>query len=147
MTTIFDKVISAAQAGEKSHHIPASVTLAQWALESNFGRSMPAGSNNPFGIKSAKGQLSVPAWTHEVIHGVTKRVMQNFAAFTTFDDAFTAHAGIFYNGHYKSALAKLPDPDKFALALTGVYATDPHYGEKLIGIMRKYNLYQYNGAK
>ena len=33
-------------------------------------------------------------------------------------------------------------PDAFATDLTGVYATDPHYGANLIAIMRLYNLYQ-----
>src|ERR1022692_5235751 len=38
------------------------------------------------------------------------------------------------------------DPNAFAAALTGVYATDPDYGAKLIGLMRLYNLYRYDTA-
>ena len=34
--------------------------------------------------------------------------------------------------------------DAFADALTGVYATDPHYGEVLRSTMRSQGLYQYN---
>ena len=35
-------------------------------------------------------------------------------------------------------------PDAFATDLTGVYATDPHYGSNLIAIMKLYNLYRYS---
>jgi hypothetical protein len=35
-------------------------------------------------------------------------------------------------------------PDAFAADLTGVYATDPHYGSNLIAIMKLYNLYRYS---
>jgi hypothetical protein len=38
------------------------------------------------------------------------------------------------------------NPDKFAKALTGIYATAPHYGETLVSVMRQYNLYQYDVA-
>jgi len=36
------------------------------------------------------------------------------------------------------------DPDAFANALTGIYATDPHYGRSLIALMKALNLYQYD---
>lgn len=144
MVNAFVDVIAPAQAAHLKFGIPASVTLAQWALESNYGRAMPPDSNNPFGIKAYDGQPFIECMTHEVIHGITKRVRANFAKFPDLAAAFVAHGRIFYNGHYKMALNELPNADKFAEALTGVYATDPHYGLKLIGLMKKYNLYQYD---
>jgi hypothetical protein len=54
-------VINAAQATQDRWGVPASVTLAQWALESRYGASMPVGSNNPFGIKAVSGQPFVEA--------------------------------------------------------------------------------------
>ena len=36
------------------------------------------------------------------------------------------------------------DPDRFADALTGVYATDPQYGATLKWVMESYNLKQYD---
>jgi flagellum-specific peptidoglycan hydrolase FlgJ len=37
-----------------------------------------------------------------------------------------------------------PDPDRFADALTGVYATDPQYGTTLKWVMDNYQLKQYD---
>jgi flagellum-specific peptidoglycan hydrolase FlgJ len=34
--------------------------------------------------------------------------------------------------------------DGFANALTGIYATDPHYGRSLTALMKALDLYQYN---
>jgi hypothetical protein len=43
-------------------------------------------------------------------------------------------------------MADRKDPDAFAAALTGVYATDPDYGAKLISLMRQYDLYRYDAV-
>ena len=45
---------------------------------------------------------------------------------------------------YQHAMADRHLPDAFATDLTGVYATDPHYGSSLIAIMKLYNLYRYS---
>jgi hypothetical protein len=45
---------------------------------------------------------------------------------------------------YQHAMADRHLPDAFAADLTGVYATDPHYGSNLIAIMKLYNLYRYS---
>ena len=43
-------------------------------------------------------------------------------------------------------MAEREHPDKFAAALTGVYATDPNYGANLISLMRRYDLYHYSNS-
>ena len=45
---------------------------------------------------------------------------------------------------YSRAMAVRKDPDAFADALTGVYATDPHYGYKLKAIMEQNGYYKYD---
>ena len=50
------------------------------------------------------------------------------------------------SGYYGQAMANRHDPDAFANALTGVYATDPTYGPKLIATMQQYHLYRYDTA-
>ncbi|UAJ10181.1 glycoside hydrolase family 73 protein [Glacieibacterium megasporae] len=139
------EVISAAQAAQTANHIPASVTMAQWALESGHGAHMPSGSNNPFGIKAAGSQPFVEARTREVVHGRSIYIMAHFRKFDTLADAFIKHGELLANAKpYANARAQLPDADKFADALTGVYATDPNYGALLKQIMKGANLYRYN---
>jgi flagellum-specific peptidoglycan hydrolase FlgJ len=45
---------------------------------------------------------------------------------------------------YRAAREVVNDPDRFADALTGVYATDPQYGTTLKWVMDNYRLKQYD---
>lgn len=138
-------VIAAAKASQTTWHIPAAVTLAQWALESNWGKAMPAGSNNPFGIKAAPGEPFVEAQTREVIQGKNIVVVTKFRKFASIRDAFDQHGHLLATAApYAHARTLTGNPDAFADALTGVYATDPNYGAALKRIMKTYNLYQYD---
>lgn len=146
MAKIDKAVIDAAQASETKHGIPASVSLAQYALESAWGKKMPAGSNNPFGIKAAGKQASVTVRTREVDkHGRTYYINAPFRKFASIAEAFDEHGRLLAQAKpYAHARALLPDPNAFADALTGVYATDPQYGALLKKIMQQSGLYQYN---
>jgi len=125
--------------------VPASVTLAQWAVESDLGTRMPIGSNNPFGIKAGNGQPFVEAQTREVIGGKNVAVVAKFRKFDSIAQAFDEHGRLLAtNPRYARAMSLADNPDAFADALTGVYATDPQYGSALRSFMRKYNLYRYD---
>ena len=138
-------VIDAAVASNKKWHVPASVALAQWALESSYGRATPAGSNNPFGIKAVVGQPFVLAKTQEFVHGKYETTEAKFRRFSSLTDAFEAHGQLLATAPaYAKARMFSSDANGFADALTGVYATDPHYGSKLKAIMKQHNLYQYD---
>lgn len=124
--------LQAAKISEQKFGVPASVTYAQYLLESGGGKHMPEGSNNPFGIKAKAGQPYVEAMTTEVIDGVEKRVMQKFAKFDSLQDAFDAHAKLLAtSSYYKKAQGDTNDPNKYAEDLQGVYATDTKYASKL----------------
>ena len=57
-TAFFEKYAAAAMEEQKRYGIPASVTLAQMALESYYGQSALARQdNNYFGIKASKSWL------------------------------------------------------------------------------------------
>ncbi|HLJ50455.1 MAG TPA: glucosaminidase domain-containing protein [Bryobacteraceae bacterium] len=137
-------VINAAINSQTHWAVPASVTLAQWALESSWGASMPPGSNNPFGIKAAGNEPFVESRTHEVIHGRTITITAKFRKFDSLDQAFFEHGSLLANSpHYHQVMALKDNPTAFADALTGVYATAPNYGTELKSLMQQYNLCRY----
>jgi flagellum-specific peptidoglycan hydrolase FlgJ len=145
MPTIPRDVIAAAQAARRRWSVPVSVTIAQWAIESGYGAHMPAGSNNPFGIKARANQPSVSAMTVEVIGGRTIHLPQPFRKFASLAEAFDLHGQLLHDGRlYRHAMTLAGNPDAFANALSGIYATDPHYGRSLTALMKALDLYQYD---
>jgi len=138
-------IIEAARAAQRKHGIPASISLAQWAVESGWGRHMPPGSNNPFGMKARPGDPSVTVRTREQDrNGHDYFIEAAFRKFGSVAEAFDAHGELLNKPVYAKAREALPDPDKFADALTGVYASDRGYGKALKAVMRGSNFYQYN---
>ncbi len=138
-------IAAAACASQARWDIPASVCLAQWALESGWGRFMPPGSNNPFGIKAGPDQPFVEAMTRERLNGVDVRLPQRFRRFASIDEAFDMHGKLLATGTpYAAARAVRHDAKAFARALQGHYATDPDYASELIGVMDAANLTRFD---
>ena len=64
------QVAPAAQREQKRYQIPASITIAQAGLESEWGRSkLGYKYNNLFGMKATKGDERVRMYTIENING------------------------------------------------------------------------------
>jgi flagellum-specific peptidoglycan hydrolase FlgJ len=131
--------------------VPASVTVAQAILESDWGRSRLARQgNNLFGIKalgSATGPAGVVSLgTWEVVNGSNIMIQAPFKAYYTLQQSIDDHAGFFTrNRRYAAALAVGDDAQAFARAIQDAgYATDPSYASKLIGLMDRYNLYRFD---
>jgi flagellum-specific peptidoglycan hydrolase FlgJ len=137
-------VIAAAQVAALATRVPASVMIAQWALESGWGGHMPSGSNNPFNIKADAGDPFVRRVTFEYEKGTLTRVETDFRRFPSLDAAFAHHERLSSAVCYAPAKTVLPDADLFAEALTGVYATAPGYGARLRAIMKEHDLYRYD---
>lgn len=130
--------------------VPASVTLAQAILESDWGRStLATNGKNYFGIKSSRklgpaGEIRLP--TYEAGIGT---VVDGFRAYNTMLESFVDH-GLFFveNARYAPAMAVMDDARAFARAIHAAgYATDPGYSTKLINLMVKFSLEQYDRAK
>ncbi len=139
------EVLGAAVASFHRWGVPASITLAQWVVESAWGASMPPGSNNPFGIKATAGQPAVESPTREVLGGDSVVISAKFRRFDSLDEAFDLHGKLLATaGPYRTAMKLVANPDSFADALTGVYATDPQYGYTLKWVMRTYGFTQYD---
>ena len=136
---------AAAVASELHWRVPASVSLAQWAVESAWGAAMPPDSNNPFGIKALAGQPGVDSGTTEFVDGAPIVITARFRRFSTIDEAFDWHGKLLSTGRpYTTAMRFVADPGAFANALTGVYATDPNYGSTLNWVIGRYELSKYD---
>jgi flagellum-specific peptidoglycan hydrolase FlgJ len=146
MATTADAV-RAAQAAERRWGVPASIQLGQFQLESGGGRHMPRGSNNPFGMKARAGDPFVWARTREVYNGVSRYVMQKFRVFRTLDESFDEHAKLLATAGVYRRARSAPNVDAYADALTGTYATDPHYGSSLKRTIRARHLTDYDGGR
>lgn len=147
MGIVPQNIIDAAKAAHTKYGIPASVSIAQWAVESGWGKHMPPGSNNPFGMKTRynRDDPYVSVKTREVIKGKSVYVIANFRKFDTIEDAFMAKGQLLSQAPvYAKAFAKLPDREAFILAFAPVYATDPNYANTLRSIIKSNNLVKYD---
>ena len=137
--------IEAAVASRKRWAVPASITIAQWAVESAWGASMPPDSNNPFGIKATDQDPAVESLTREVVDGKSITIVAKFRRFDSLTQAFDLHGRLLATAPpYVPAMKVKDDPEAFADALTGVYATDPNYGLTLKWVIRNYGLTVYD---
>lgn len=140
-------IIAAAQKANTRWGVPASVSIAQWKLESGNGAHQPG--FNCFGIKARPGELAQTLTTTEYsrLRGYYK-VAQTFRRFTSIAEAFDAHAQLLATaGVYAKARAALPDVNFYIRLMGARYATDPHYAEKLIAIIDQSGLRQFDVPK
>ncbi len=120
--------------------------VAQAALESNWGRSMPrsaggASSNNLFGVKATGGWGgdAVTAATQEFQRGGMASVHSAFRAYPNSQAALQDYvATLKGNPRYSAALGAGNDVGAFASALQkGGYATDPNYAAKVTSVAQQ----------
>jgi len=121
------------------------VLLAQAALETGWGRHVMQGdggrsSYNLFGIKAdARWQgPTVDVTTTEYRHGHAVREKARFRAYTGYEESFRDYVAFLRdNPRYGKALAQSDEPHQFIKALQHAgYATDPHYANKVVAVMR-----------
>ena len=129
----------AQQAARQLGVSPVSL-VAQAALETNWGRSMPrsaggSSSNNLFGIKAGAtwNGGSVQNTTQEYDSGTATAVKAQFRSYTSPSQCFQDYVSLLQsNPRYAGALGTGADTQAFATALqSGGYATDPAYASKL----------------
>lgn len=137
-------VVAAAQAAQRHTGVPASVSIAQWALESGWGAAL-TGDFNGFGIKARPGEPFKNCWTHEVVHGQRIKVIDAFRSFASQTDAFERHAELIANAPiYADAMRCLPVEDAFIGAMAHHYATDPAYAGKLLELIKDGDFRRYD---
>ena len=122
--------------------IPASITLAQGILESGAGRGeLSKKANNHFGIKCHK------AWTGERVYHDDDRDQECFRKYKDPETSYRDHSRFLSERSRYSGLFKLKKDDYEAWAKglrKAGYATDPKYPQKLIGIIERYNLTEFD---
>jgi flagellum-specific peptidoglycan hydrolase FlgJ len=146
--SFINAVAPGAIAAQSRYGVPAAVTIAQAIEESAWGQSsLATNDNNLFGIKGSGPAGSDALPTQEFQNGGWVSTTAGFARYHNVAQSINDHGRLLAtSGYYTHAMAVRHSPNAFADALTGVYATDPGYGAKLIGLMRQYNLYRYDVA-
>lgn len=152
-TAFLRSAFAPAQASQRETKVPASITLAQAILESNWGRSrLCAEANNYFGIKGTGPAGSVIMPTFEYINGQRVRRDEPFRVYNSMEESFRDHGNLiafrrWRNSDrliYEAAMRHTDDFRRFAEALEGVYATDPAYAELLTDLIDRYELDQFD---
>ena len=144
------RLTPAAVSSAKSTGVPASITIAQAALESAWGESgLTKVGNNLFGIKADslwRGQ-TLTLNTKEFIKGQWVVVPALWRKYPSWQASIDDHAAFLKrNPRYKACFACSSAP-AFAKALAQAgYATDPEYANKLIAVMAKHQLQALDGG-
>jgi flagellum-specific peptidoglycan hydrolase FlgJ len=143
-----EQVAPGAIATQQKYGVPASVTIAQAIDESAWGQSILAThDHNLFGIKGTGPAGSDLLPTREFAGGQLVDTTAPFRIYHDMGQSIEAHGKLLARSDYfTNAMANRHQPNAFAAALTGVYATDPGYGTKLIQLMQQYNLYRFDVA-
>ncbi|QAA83212.1 LysM peptidoglycan-binding domain-containing protein [Aequorivita sp. H23M31] len=122
--------------------IPASITLAQGILESGAGvGELTRKANNHFGIKCHTG------WKGESVYHDDDELGECFRKYADPKYSYRDHSLFLTQRSRYQDLFKLRKDDYqgWARGLRKAgYATDPRYPEKLIGIIERYNLQNYD---
>ena len=144
------RLSTAAVASAKATGVPASITIAQAALESGWGESaLTKTGNNLFGIKADslwRGQ-TLTMNTKEFIKGQWVMVPALWRKYPSWQASIDDHAAFLKrNPRYKACFACTSAP-AFAKALAQAgYATDLTYADKVIGLMKQHKLLDLDGG-
>lgn len=126
---------------QKTHGIPASITLAQGLLESRAGQSSLATlGNNHFGIKCHN------EWKGDTLLRNDDAANECFRSYTSAAESFDDHSRFLLRKRYAPLFKN--DVTDYAAWARGLkscgYATDPNYAARLITIIERYALYLFD---
>ena len=146
-----ESLLPGAQALQRQTRLFTSLTIAQAALETGWGRFIPVDkddgqeSNNLFGIKGTGPAGSVLCWTEEELQdGSRIRILAKFRAYNNFDECLQDRYEVLLQPRYDRVReASTPEAAAGFLYVCG-YATDSEYPQKLTKIMHDFDLKQYD---
>ncbi len=128
----------------KRSGVPASITLSQGILESGSGNSyLSVDGNNHFGIKCH-------GWKGDEIYADDDALQECFRKYKSVQDSYKDHSEFLRNNSRYHSLfdLEITDYKGWAKGLKKAgYATSPTYADKLIGLIEKHKLYDYDTGK
>lgn len=122
--------------------VPSSITLAQGMYESDYGNSpLAKGANNHFGIKCHK------EWSGDTYHKDDDAPNECFRKYENVTQSYDDHSDFLRSRERYHSLFELEITDykgwSHGLKKAG-YATNPVYASKIIGLIEKYNLSEFD---
>lgn len=137
-----DSFSRAAMVEMQTYGVPASITLGQGILESASGNSkLAVECNNHFGIKCRS------TWTGGTCLADDDAKDECFRSYPSAMDSYRDHSLFLKNSKRYASLFELPATDyvnwAHGLRLAG-YATNPAYGDILVGVIKRYRLGYYD---
>ncbi|MBQ0138887.1 MAG: LysM peptidoglycan-binding domain-containing protein [Kurthia sp.] len=134
--------------------IYASVMIAQAVLESNYGKSAlsQSPSNNLFGVKgSFKGKGKSYQTVEDNGNGTLFQTKSKFRMYNSYNESLNDYANLiknglrsnanYYAGAWKEHTNSYVDAANY---LEGRYATDTNYADKLIHLIKTYDLTRFD---
>ncbi|GKU81195.1 phage tail protein [Niallia sp. NCCP-28] len=151
VTSFLTKIKNGAMQTWYSHGILPSITAAQGALESNWGRSsLTIDCNNLFGIKadsSWTGAKKAYRTAEQDSNGNVYYVTAYFRAYSNWTESILDHGQFFHDNSRYAAVIGLTDYTAQAQAIKAAgYATDTEYVSKLTSIIEAHDLASWDAA-
>ena len=147
MNEFLEKIKVGAISGQRKYGILASLTMAQAALETGWGKASVG--NNIFGIKadsSWTGPTS-EAPTQEWYGGKYVTVTAGFRSYASIDESVEDHAKFLAeNSRYRNIIGCTDYKKACENIQADGYATDPDYAGKLISIIAANGLTQFDNV-
>lgn len=130
------------------YNLPASVCIAQAALESGWGEYV-IGNYNYFGRKWNGWGNYTEQETQEYFNGEYETIIDKFQNYDFLEDAIKDWCVLMTEEPaYTDALAQWESTwnvEAFVRAMASVYATDPNYAEKILSTINANNLMRFDG--
>jgi flagellar rod assembly protein/muramidase FlgJ len=150
-TEFIMRMTNPAVESQRKSGVPASITIAQAALESAWGESgLAKAGNNLFGIKADshwRGE-TLTMNTREFIKGQWVVVPAKWRKYGSWQASIDDHAAFLRgNPRYRPCFL-CQTTEAFARALLKAgYATDPSYADKVISVIQRHQLLTLDGVE
>ena len=131
-----------------NYNLPASVCIAQAAIESGWGRYC-IGNYNYFVRKWNGWGNYTEQETQEYVNGEYETIIDKFQDYDSMEDAIKDWCVLMTEEPaYADALAEWENTwsvEAFVMAMAPVYATDPDYADKIISTINANDLMRFDG--